>query len=88
MYWQEFKSFLYHTVSHITHITWFSQHSQCGFGAGWRRDVAVTESRKQDLCADVGAEHLIFKTSTEKQTVDLTNKDMTNDFSQCVEDNR
>ena len=33
----------------------------------------------QDLCAAAAAEHLIFKTSTEEQTVDLTNKDMTKD---------
>jgi hypothetical protein len=33
----------------------------------------------QDLCATVTAGHLIFKTSTEDQTVDLTNKDMTKD---------
>ena len=31
----------------------------------------------QDLCAPVAAEELIFKTSTEEQTVDLTNKGMT-----------
>jgi hypothetical protein len=33
----------------------------------------------QDLCAAAAAEHLIFKTSTEEQTVDLTNKDMPKD---------
>jgi hypothetical protein len=33
----------------------------------------------QDLCAAEAAEHLIFKTSTEEQTVDLTNKGMTKD---------
>ncbi len=33
----------------------------------------------QDLCAAAAAEHLIFKTSTEEQTVDLTNKGMPKD---------
>jgi len=33
----------------------------------------------QDLCAVADAAHLIFKTSTEEQTVDLTNKGMTKD---------
>ncbi len=33
----------------------------------------------QDLCAAAAAEHLIFKTSPEEQTVDLTNKCMTMD---------
>jgi hypothetical protein len=33
----------------------------------------------QDLCAAATAGHLIFKTITEEQTVDLTNKDMTKD---------
>jgi len=31
----------------------------------------------QDLCVAAATEHLIFKTSTEEQTVDLTNKGMT-----------
>ena len=31
----------------------------------------------QDLCATAAAEHLMFNTSTEEQTVDLTNKGMT-----------
>jgi hypothetical protein len=33
----------------------------------------------QDLCAAAAAGHLMFKTSTEDQTVDLTNKGMTKD---------
>jgi hypothetical protein len=33
----------------------------------------------QDLCAAAVGGHLIFKTSTEEQTVDLTNKGMTKD---------
>jgi len=33
----------------------------------------------QDLFAATGAEHIIFKTSPEDQTVDFTNKDMTRD---------
>ena len=48
----------------------------------------------QDSCASAVAEHLIFKTSTEEQTVDLTNKGMRKDsqiFSRwfhSVENNR
>ena len=34
----------------------------------------------QDLCACAGAEELIFNTSSEHQTVDLSNKCMTKDF--------
>ena len=53
------------------------QTSQCGFAAGRRRGVASQEG--QDLCAAAAAAHLIFKTRTEDQSVDLTNKDMTKD---------
>ena len=51
----------------------------------------------QDLCAAAAAaavEELIFKTSTEKQNVDLTNKGMTRIpeifamVSQCLQNNR
>ena len=34
----------------------------------------------QDLCACAAAEELIFNTSSEHQTVDLSNKCMTKDF--------
>jgi hypothetical protein len=54
--------------------------SQCGFAAGRRRGVVTTESRRAGLmCSCSCRTHLIFKTSTEEQTVDLTNKDMTRD---------
>ena len=49
--------------------------SQRGGGEGMR----LQSQEVQDLCAAAAAEHLIFKTSTEEQTVDLTNKDMTKD---------
>jgi hypothetical protein len=60
-----------------------SQHrnaaSQRGGGEGWR----LQSQGGQDLCAAAAAEHFIFehfiKTSTEEQTVDLTNKGMTKD---------
>jgi hypothetical protein len=72
------------------------QTSQCGFAAGRRRGVGLQSQEGQDLCAAGAAEHLIFKTSTAEQTVDLTNKDMTKDsqrlfvamVSQRVENNR
>ena len=61
------------------HITWFSQHrnaaSQWGGGEGLR----LQSQEGQDLCAAAAAGHLMFKTSTEDQTVDLTNKGMTKD---------
>jgi hypothetical protein len=34
---------------------------------------------EQDLCVVAASEHLIFKTSTEEKTVDLTNKVTTKD---------
>ncbi len=50
----------------------------------WRRSGAekrgCSQSQEgQDLSAAAAAEQLIFKTSTEKQTVYLTNKDLTKD---------
>ena len=61
------------------HITWFSQHrnaaSQWGGGEGLR----LQSQEGQDLCAAAAAGHLMFKTSTEDQTVDLANKGMTKD---------
>ena len=61
------------------HIVWFSQHrnvvSQWVGGEGFR----LQSQEGQDLCAAEAAEYLIFNTSTEEQTVDLTNKDMTKD---------
>jgi len=45
-----------------------------------RRNYSIfTESEAQDLCAAAAAGHLMFKTCTEDQTVDLTNKGMTKD---------
>ena len=39
----------------------------------------VASQGDQDLCVVAAAEYLIFKTSTEERTVDLTNKDTTKD---------
>jgi hypothetical protein len=49
--------------------------SQRGGGEGLR----VQSQEGQDLCAAAAAGHLMFKTCTEDQTVDLTNKGMTKD---------
>ncbi len=49
--------------------------SQLGGGEGLR----LQSQGDQDSCAAAAAEHLIFKTSPEEQTVDLTNKGMTMD---------
>ena len=46
---------------------------------GRGRGVRQQSQEGQDLCADASSDHLIFKTSTEEKTVDLTNKDMTKD---------
>ena len=68
----KFKCFLYHTVSLIN------------IGMCLRRrdggEVFRIQSQEgQDLCTTTPTEDLIFKTSTEDQTVDLTNKVMTKD---------
>ena len=41
--------------------------------------MRIQSQGDQDLCAAAVAEDLIFKTSTEEKTVELTNKDMTKD---------
>ena len=73
------KRILYHTVSHIDHITRFAQHRNAASQRGGGEGLWLQSQGGQDLCADADAEHLIFKTSTEEQTVDLTNKGMTKD---------
>jgi hypothetical protein len=58
--------------------------SQRGGGEG----LWLQSQGDQDLCAAAAAEHLIFKTSPEEQTVDLTNKGMTKDsqrFSRWID---
>jgi hypothetical protein len=85
MYWREFKSFLDNTVSHIVHITWFSRHRKAASPRGGGEGLRLQSQGGQDLCGTAVVEHLIFKTSTQEETVDLTNKDMTKDsqgFSQ------
>ena len=46
---------------------------------GGEEGLRIQSQEGQDLCAAAAAEQLIFKTSTEEQTVDLTNKGMTKD---------
>jgi hypothetical protein len=46
---------------------------------GGEEGLRPQSQRGQDLSATAAAEQLIFKTSTEKQTVYLTNKDLTKD---------
>jgi hypothetical protein len=78
---------LYHTVSHIAHITRFSQHHKAASQRGGGEGLRLQSQGDQDLCAAAAAEHLIFKTSTEEQTVDLPNKGRTKDsqrFSRCI----
>jgi hypothetical protein len=73
--------------SHIAHITWFSQHRNAASQRGGGEGLRLQSQRGQDLCAAAAAEHLIFKTSTEEQTVDLTNKGMRKDsqiFSRTI----
>ncbi len=48
-------------------------------GEGFR----LQSQEGQDLCVDPG-DHLIFKTSTEEETVDLTNKGMTKDSQRVL----
>ena len=61
-----------------------SRMSAGGCSLAGRRDNVPCPLRPQsqegqDLSAAAAAEQLIFKTSTEKQTVHLTNKDLTKD---------
>ena len=64
---------------YIAHITWFSQHRNAASQRDGGEGLRLQSQGGQDLCAAAAAEHLIFKTSTEEQTVDLTNKGMTKD---------
>ncbi len=65
--------------SSVCHITWFSQQRNAASQRGGGEGLRLQSQEGQDLCAAAAAEHLIFKTSTAEQTVDLTNKDMTKD---------
>ncbi len=62
-----------------SHITWFSEHRNAASQRGGGEGSRLQSQRDQDLCVVEDAEHLIFKTSTEERTVDLTNKDTTKD---------
>jgi hypothetical protein len=61
------------------HITWFSQHRNAASQRAGGEGLWLQSQEGQDLCASAVAGHLMFKTCTEDQTVDLTNKDMTKD---------
>jgi hypothetical protein len=61
------------------HITWFSQHRNAASQRGGGEGLRLQSQEGQDLCAAAAAGHLMFKTSTEDQTVHLTNKGMTKD---------
>jgi hypothetical protein len=60
-------------------IAWFSQHRNAASQRGGGEGLRLQSQEGQDLCAAVAAGHLMFKTSTEDLTVDLTNKGMTKD---------
>ncbi len=47
---------------------------------GGGEGLCLHSQEGQDLCACAAAEELIFNTSSEHQTVDLSNKCMTKDF--------
>ncbi len=47
---------------------------------GGGEGLCLHSQEDQDLCACAAAEELIFNTSSEHQTVDLSNKYMTKDF--------
>ncbi len=53
--------------------------SECGFGRDGGEGFRLQSQEVQDLCTVTVPGHLMFKTSTEDQTVDLTNKVMTRD---------
>jgi hypothetical protein len=61
------------------HITWFSQHRNAASRRGGGEGLRLQSQQGQDLCATAAAGHLMLKTSTEDQTVHLTNKGMTKD---------
>ena len=48
--------------------------------AFWGEGLCLHSQEGQDLCACAAAEELIFNTSSQHQTVDLSNKCMTKDF--------
>jgi hypothetical protein len=58
---------------------WFSPHRNAASQRGGGEGSRLQSQGGQDLCAAAAAEHLIFTTSPEEQTVDLTNKVTTKD---------
>jgi len=61
------------------HISWVSQHRNAASQRGGGEGLRLQSQEGQDLCSAAAAEHLIFKTRTEEQTVDLPNNGMTKD---------
>jgi hypothetical protein len=62
-----------------SHITWFSQHRNAASRRGGGEGLRLQSQEGQDLSGAASVGHLMFMTSTEDQTVHLTNKDMTKD---------
>ncbi len=65
--------------SSVCHSTWLPQHRNAASQRGGGEGLRLQSQEGQDLCAAAATAHLIFKTSTPEQSVDLTNKDMTKD---------
>ena len=58
---------------------WFSQHHVWGFTEGGGEELCLQSREDQELGAVVTGNQLIFKMSSEHQTVDHTNKLIGND---------
>jgi hypothetical protein len=65
--------------SDLKHFTWFSHLRNAASQRGGGEGLRLQSQGDQDLCAAAAAGHLMFKTCTEDQTVDRTNKGMTKD---------
>jgi len=65
--------------SDLKHFTWFSHLRNAASLRDGGEGLRLQSQEGQDLCAAAVAGHLMFKTSTEDQTVHLTNKGMTKD---------
>jgi hypothetical protein len=62
-----------------SHLLFSRQHHNAASRWGGGEGSRLQSQGDQDLCGPPDADHLIFKTSTEEWTVDLTNKGMTKD---------
>jgi hypothetical protein len=65
--------------SDLKHFTWCSHLRNATLGRGGGEGLRLQIQGDQDLCAAAAGGHLMFKTSTEDQTVHLRNKGMTKD---------